>query len=465
MRDALAVLAGLRLDDGRRWGDAALSWQWDDARAILDGTPSYHFLTRPRGGSKTGDLGGVAVAVLLEQAPARARCFGLAADRDQGALLIDALGGYLQRTEEVSGALRVDAFKVTNPRSGATLEILSADESSSWGLRPYFVVVDELSVWRSTPAPRRLWTAVFSGLPKVPGSRLAVLTSPGDPSHWSAKILEQARSRPQRWRVSEVTGPVPWLSAGDLAEQRALLPAWEYERLVLGRWTAPPERLTNLAALRLCVVLDGPREHVPGRRYAVGVDVGLKHDRTAAAVCSLERVDGRARVALDRLQVWQGSPSHPVELDAVEAWLVEAWSRYGKPPVVCDPWQAAQLLQRLRARWVQAVEHPFTPQSVSRLALRLHQAVDDQALLLPDDEELLDELARVRLVERTPGVYRLDHEPGEHDDRAVALALAVQHLLASDTGGKAKLTVPQGRIGRPDPTGRRSGLGRYLARR
>jgi hypothetical protein len=59
---------------------------------------------------------------------------------------------------------------------------------------------------------------------------------------------------------------------------------------------------------------------------------------------------------------------------------------------------------------------------------------------LPDDDELLDELRGVRLVERTPGVYRLDHAPGKHDDRAIAVALAAQHLLRRRKSGVPTVT-------------------------
>ncbi|HEV2809764.1 MAG TPA: hypothetical protein VGV93_05115 [Acidimicrobiales bacterium] len=65
MSEALDVLAGLVLEDGRRWGEAAEPWQWTDAQAVLDPgheDPRSHFLTRPRGRSKTSDLGGVATA-------------------------------------------------------------------------------------------------------------------------------------------------------------------------------------------------------------------------------------------------------------------------------------------------------------------------------------------------------------------------------------------------------------------
>jgi hypothetical protein len=53
-------------------------------------------------------------------------------------------------------------------------------------------------------------------------------------------------------------------------------------------------------------------------------------------------------------------------------------------------------------------------------------------LRLPDDPELLDELANVRLRESSPGVLRMDHDAGRHDDRAIALALASHRLVSRD---------------------------------
>lgn len=429
MSGALELLAALVLEDGRRWGEAAEPFQWADARAILEPEADrrYHYLTRPRGASKTADLAGVNIAALLEQAPRGARCYALAADRDQGGLLLDSVRGFLDRTPDLAGALQVDQWKVTAD-SGATLEVLPADEASSWGLRPWLVTVDELAQWRETSGPRRLFRSIFSALPKVAGSRLVILTSAGDPAHWSFEVLESARARPDRWRVAEVDGPTPWLDEADLAEQRAELPAWEYQRLHLNLWTESDERLTTVDDLRACVTLDGPREPERGRVYAVGVDLGLKHDRTAVAIASREWDEPASPVALDRLAVWTPSREQPTPINEVEAWLLEAHRQFGGPPVVCDPWQAAQLTQRLRSRGVEVVEFAFTQQSGSRLALTLHRLIGDHELALPDDAELLDELANVRLRETSPGVYRLDHTAQRHDDRAMALALAAQAL-------------------------------------
>jgi hypothetical protein len=144
---ALDLMYALVLEDGRRWGDAAVGWQRVDAEAVLEGPVPYSFLTRPRGGSKTDDLGGVAVCAMLTQLPPRSRCYGLAANREQGRLLVDSIQGFAARTPELRGALNVDAYKVTSTRTGSTLEVLPADESGSWGLRPGFCVIDELGQW------------------------------------------------------------------------------------------------------------------------------------------------------------------------------------------------------------------------------------------------------------------------------------------------------------------------------
>jgi hypothetical protein len=151
-----------------------------------------------------------------------------------------------------------------------------------------------------------------------------VESNAGDPAHSSYWVLERAKASPDRWRVSEVPGPCPWLDPDDLAEQRAELTDWEYRRLHLNEWVESEDRLTNVGDFRACVTLDGPREWARGRRYALSLDLGLKHDRTVLAVCSAET--GAPAVALDRMLAWQGSRCEPVSLDEVEAAALEAWA-------------------------------------------------------------------------------------------------------------------------------------------
>jgi phage terminase large subunit-like protein len=495
--EAVDVLGGLVLENGTRWGDAAEPWQWADARAILDPGPEdprSHFLTRPRGASKTSDVGGVACAALLTQLPPAARGYAVAADADQARLLLDAMRGFVMRTPGIGGALQVDRWRVTATRTGATLEVLPADAASAYGLLYVFCVVDEIAQWKSTPGPRTVWEAVLSASPKVPGSRLVVMTSAGDPAHWSHGVLTHAQASP-RWRVHEVPGPTPWINPADLEDQRALLPESSFARLHLNRWTSAEDRLTSLDALRECVTLDGPLRPQAGVSYVVAVDVGLKKDRTVAAVCHAEPIDdpvgsrrssedfarvrsgaevvsladwyGRreapmpwlrpgsparepearrgSRIVLDRMEVWQGSRKEPVRLSRVEEWVAEAARSFGAK-VVFDPFQAVGMMQRLQERRIRIEEFAFSSASVGRLASTLHLLLRDRALALPDDPELLDELLNVRLRETSPGVLRMDHDPDKHDDRAIALAMAAADLLDRSSATSRALTVVDQRL-------------------
>ena len=423
------VLAQLVIEDGRRWVDAAWPWQLADAFAVLEGEQPYQFLTRSRGSSKTTDLAAVALALMLSAAPG-SRWYWLAADADQGALAVDSIAGFAARTPWLAERLTIQSRRVVAHATGAQLDVLPADAPGAWGLRPDGVFVDELAQWSDTPAPRRLWEAVSTAVAKLPTARLVVLTTAGDPAHFAAKVLEHARVSPL-WRVSERPGPAPWMAEDRLAEQRARVTPSLYARLFENVWTTAEDRLTSADALAACVTLDGPLAYDPAHSYVVALDLGLKRDATAATVCHREG----ERVVLDRIATWQGSRLKPVRLAEVEEWVEQAARSFGGAQIVLDPWQTVGLAQRLRERGVGVEEFAFTAQSVGRLAATLFNLLRDQALALPNDVELLDELANVRIRETSPGVFRLDHDPGRHDDRAIALALAATHLLRETQHG------------------------------
>lgn len=427
---AMNLIASLRLDHGALWGDCATDWQRRDVEAVLDmdsSTP-YLWCGRPRGGAKTGDAAAVGIAMLLTQAPLAARLYAVAADADQAGLLVDAIRGFVLRAPALGEHLRVDARKVTAVRSGATLEVVPADEASAYGLKPWAIIADELAQWPTTSNAKGVWAALISALPKVPGARLLVLTSAGDPAHWSHKVREQAL-RSKRWRVSEQPGPCPWIDRVALEEQKSLLTESQFARLHLNRWTTGEDRLTTPEQVRACVGHSGPLEPVAGHRYVLGLDVGLVGDRTVLTAAHLERRAERAAVVVDRQWVWQGSKAQPVNLGDVEAVTYEAARAY-RASLVADPFQAVHLCQRLRSRGVRVREFTFSGASVGRLALTLYRLLRDAALDLDgDDAALLDELCRVRLVETAPGAYRIDHDPAEHDDRVISLALAAHALV------------------------------------
>jgi hypothetical protein len=118
----------------------------------------------------------------------------------------------------------------------------------------------------------------------------------------------------------------------------------------------------------------------------------------------------------------------------VEDHLVELHRHYRRIKFRGDPWQASGLYQRLRAKGIAVEEFVFTSTSASRIAVALFVALRDGLVDLPDDDDLVDEPAAVRLVEKSPNVWKLDTASGKHDDQAIVLAMAVDHLTSRTTG-------------------------------
>lgn len=438
------LIYALALEDGRLWGQVAADFQRADVEAAFDPAgPRWHYWTRPRGGSKTTDTAAISIAWLVADAKPGARGYCFAVSGDQAQLLVDAASGLIARTPELHGLIDVQAFKLIG-KNGATVEVRSADGSTAWGLRPDFLVLDEFAQWPAIRRFRTLWEAVWSSVQKRPGCRLFILTSAGEPSHFARKVLVQARQS-EAWHTNEVPGPLGWMDPKQLAELRTLLLDSVYARVVLNEWVSAEDRLVSEEDLEAAMVLDGPLDPVPGERYVVCVDLGLKNDRSVAVVAHSVPVgpeSGAARtVVVDRLERWKGSRLRPVRIQAVEEWLEQASRQYHHAPIHLDPWQAAGVQQRLSARGIRAKEFTFSATSVGRLGSALHLALRNRLISLPADEDLRTELGRVRLRETSPGTVRLDHDAGEHDDQAVAIGMACVLLQGDGMGqGHAFLT-------------------------
>ena len=180
--EPMELLSGLVLDTGRAWGEVATDWQREDAAAIHSpAAPRRHYTLRGRGMSKTTDVAGVALTLLLTTAPARSRSHADAVDAGQARILLDTISGLVHRSG-LGGAVEVSTWAVTMRGTGASLTVEASDGASAYGLRPWLTVCDELGMWPSTTNHRALWAAIASAVPKVPSSRLIAIGTAGSPA-------------------------------------------------------------------------------------------------------------------------------------------------------------------------------------------------------------------------------------------------------------------------------------------
>ena len=462
----LALMAALVMDSGNRWGEQAADFQVEDARAILTaGRPNWHFLTRPRGGSKTSDIAALTIAWLVEEARPFDRGYVIASNSQQAGLLVDAAAGFVARTPELSESVTVEAERIL-ASNGAWVRVLPQSDSGSWGLlNTHLIVCDEFAQWPDTRGARRVWQAIRSTTQKTPGCRLVILTSAGEPSHWSytevfqTALREIERAAEQRrdpfWRVSETPGPVPWQDQEELEQLRNELLPSAYDRLVLNIWSESEERAISEedydAAAWPCTKNGrapaglrgiGQRTFGPraGQKYIVTVDVGTVNDATVMVVAHRETKDGNDLhgVVIDHLERWQGSKKNRIVLEDVRRRVAELSFEYNRAHVHADPDQFVDSFQVLNKQGVRTSLFPFTQASVGQVATALVQAFHNRQVVIPDNPVLRDELLKVRLKDTSAVSVRLDHDKTGHDDQAVTIGMACHLLLAKQwTAGEA----------------------------
>jgi phage terminase large subunit-like protein len=430
--EPLEVLTALRLEDGSTWGSQATSLQWADAAPVLAREPEVRrfWYGRPRGYSKTSDAAGYLIAAALSGLiPPGERGFCAAGDRDQAALVSQAVNGFVRRTQELQGVVLVERNEVKFPTVDVTIEILSSDAASAWGRRGWFWIIDELPSWSDTPNSHQFLDAVTSAWAKVPQCRAIVIGTAGSPAHFSRKHYETAASS-SSWRLSDVHECAPWMLESDIADQEQSLSAGTFARLFRNVWTQAEDHLVTEENLRRCVtVTDWPAKPKSNVRYIVGVDLATKYDSSAICVAHTEKRGGERHVLVDDMEVFAPRPGVEVSLQDVERRVEQLANRY-RPALVCfDPQNASLMLENLRARSVRVEEFKFTAPSNDKITNALHVMLRDGLIDLPDDEALLDELLSVRVVETRQGGLKVDTIPGKHDDQVDALGICVVRLM------------------------------------
>ena len=93
------------------------------------------------------------------------------------------------------------------------------------------------------------------------------------------------------------------------------------------------------------------------------------------------------------------------------------------------------------------ITYKYAERATSATYLELLPLVNAGAVVLLDEPHLLRELRGLERRRGTAGRDRVDHRPGAHDDRAVALAGALVAASARPRGGYGLLFVGAGEPG------------------
>lgn len=466
----------LKIDaDGRvvRLADALDEWQRQDFESLdpawravcghekAPGTRLRAYLERPRGHSKSTDISIMACYALFASKRALSG-FCCAADKEQAAIIRQAIQRLAMLNPWLGKILEVQAFKVVNRHTGSELQIISSDVGSSFGILPDFVVLDELTHWPEGRG-QDLFGSLLSSAAKKSNCLMLIISNAGFQQSWQWTIREQIRTDPS-WIFSRLEAPVAsWLSAETLAEQKRLLPSIAYSRLWLNSWSSGSGDALDPADIDSACRLTGPTGTAEkGYVYVGGLDIGLSRDAAALAVLGIHCgyseskeiprklsrtelirietglaeppvpqyeetfVEGTGRLKLVDLRVWspKDSVTGRVSLEEIEEYIAALDQKFHLR-LGADPFQCEYLAQRLQKRGVPVELVPFTPLNLTAMCSTVLESFSSGLIDLFPDADLLADLRNLRVVEKSYGV-RLDSPRTlrGHGDAATSLAIA-----------------------------------------
>jgi hypothetical protein len=408
------------LEDGRPFGEVIEPWQEEDFAGLDDPHHRHAYLERPRGHSKTGDLGTEAVTELVVGPPG-AQLYCAAADEDQAKLLHEDVAGKFGRSPLLGPLVKITRSEIVVKPTGSRLRVLAADAPSAYGLRPGWIAVDELAEWRR----RELWDSLWSATGKRRHCRMLVISTAGwdrTSIAWEVRCIAE---READWYLSSRGQCATWIDPAWLAQQQRSLPPHVFARLHANQWVEGVGAFL-LAAEVDRIFVDALPEGTGSR--VLGLDIGLAKDRTVLAVV---RPDWTTKlVVIESLETWAPRPGEKVDLQDVEA-TTAAVAETLRAPIVVDPWQGVLMIQRLRARGLEVIEQPFTAESRRKLFGTLLDLIRTGRLRCRSHDELRRELLGLEVQETAAG-WRVDHRVGHHDDHVIAVALAVASLAAGE---------------------------------
>jgi hypothetical protein len=228
------------LEDGRPLGEVMEPWQADDFRALDDPAHRHGYLERPRGHSKTGDLGTEAVTELVLGRP-ESQLFCAAADEEQARLLLEDVRGKFERSPTLKPLVRYTRTEIIVKTTGSRLRVMSGDAPSAYGLRPDWIALDELAEWRR----RDLWDSLWTATGKRPACRMLVISTAGWDRTGIAWEVRQIAERERSWYFASRGPCAAWIDPAWRAQQQRTLPAHVFARLHLNQWVEGGRRLPH----------------------------------------------------------------------------------------------------------------------------------------------------------------------------------------------------------------------------
>ena len=387
----------------------------------------------------------------------------VANSREQAQILL----GYARRLIENSPLLRHRLVGEREDRlvleGGRVLVAMPCSDRLMRGLVASIIVLDEFGHFLSeTIGPAvadRVYSAVRPSLTTFgEEGRLLAISTPLGSDNLFATLHARARNGelPSAAAFTATTAELnPRVSAEFLASERVMLGQADYEREYEAAFGAGSGQFFEDDAVR--AVVGRYRELPPDEivTAVVGFDPSFSVDPSAAAVVGRSSAD-HSQLVVARVERWlptktrrrrfrQSTGERQEVVDSVLDRVAAIATQYGAP-VVTDQHVPATVIEGLRRRGVSRVDvRAWTAQSQTDAFRALRSFVYTGRITLPDDDQLVSELLRLRTKLRAgSSQVEVPRTGADHCDSAVALAAGVAELDRYGSGLDLDASVGDG---------------------
>jgi len=212
-------------------------------------------------------------------------------------------------------------------------------------------------------------------------------------------------------RAVKAANPASWITVADLKRQRGAVPELAFAQFHACRWGIGEGSWLPAGAWQACV---GEPVFEDGEDVWIGVDVG--GERSASAVVW---VNAGLHVGC---AIYHGDAG---VLECVQQ-VRELAGQYNVREVVFDPWRFGQAAQELERERITVLQFPQSDVRMIPASQRLHAAIVQQRLTLPNDPEFARH-ASDAIAKHSRRGWRIDKPNSRsNNDAVVALAMALE---------------------------------------
>ena len=320
------------------------------------------------------------------------------------------------------------------------------------GLRPTFVVADEVHEWTGNKA--RVHLVLENGLAKRDGAWSLSITTAGNPKQESVGLtlyeygkrvvsgevddpgmlfvwrepdvnIDNLQDEAVRLEALEAANPEPWKRLDDLMRRFYEVPLHEFCRYYLNLWVEPDEE--RWLPPGVWESLHSEHQIADKSRIVLGFDGSYSGDSTALVAATVEPVPH-----LFVLGLWEhpgGNLSWTVDHDEVEATVHKAFAKYEVVEMSADPPYWSQQLTRWMEQYGEdrvLAFNTFVRKRMAAACSSFYQAASSEGLTHDGHPGLARHVGNAVLKETSSGAYitKEDKASPRKIDAAIAAVIA-----------------------------------------